>query len=156
MTIETEIAGLTQATTDLLAAVNVRKATLDEKVSMATAQAGLATTNGAEQVALAAVQAASAASSAETSAAHATAATGSAAAADSSRAAAAASAVQASGYAGLMLAAATPDSVIRLNPKTVAADLLIPADFNASSTGPLVIADRVTVTVSNHSTWSIQ
>ena len=64
MTIESEIAGLTQATTDLLAAVNVRKATLDEKVSMATAQAGLATTNGAEQVALAAVQAASAASSA--------------------------------------------------------------------------------------------
>lgn len=57
MTIETEIAGLTQATTDLLAAVNVRKATLDEKVSMATAQAGLATTNGAEQVGLAATQA---------------------------------------------------------------------------------------------------
>lgn len=39
MTIETEIAGLTQATTDLLNAVNVRKATLDEKVATATSKA---------------------------------------------------------------------------------------------------------------------
>lgn len=156
MTIESEIAGLTQATTSLLNAVNVRKTELDQKVALATEQASLAATNGAAQVALAAAQAASAASSSETSAARATAAAGSAAAADGSRAAAAASAVQASGYAGLMLAAATPDSVIRLNPKTVTADLLIPAGFNASSTGPLVIADRVTVTVSNFSTWSIQ
>lgn len=42
MTIESEIAGLTQATTDLLTAVNVRKATLDEKVTSATSSAASA------------------------------------------------------------------------------------------------------------------
>ena len=87
---------------------------------------------------------------------HATAAAARATAAAASETAAAASATQAAGYAGLMLAASTSDSVIRLNPRAVTADLLIPAGFNAGSTGPLVIADRVTVTVSNHSTWSIQ
>jgi hypothetical protein len=87
---------------------------------------------------------------------HATAAAASARDADASKTAAAASATQAAGYAGLMLAASTSDSVIRLNPRSVTADLLIPSGFNAGSAGPLVIADRVTVTVSNHSTWSIQ
>lgn len=55
MTIETEIAGLTQATTNLLNAVNISKATLDGKVGEATtqanaaaAQAGIATTKAAE------------------------------------------------------------------------------------------------------------
>lgn len=43
MTIETEIQALTQATTDLLAAVNVRKAALDSKVTEAAAQVDLAT-----------------------------------------------------------------------------------------------------------------
>lgn len=57
MSIETEIAGLTTATTNLLAAVNVAKSTLDQKVMDATAQVGLATTNGEIQVALAAAQA---------------------------------------------------------------------------------------------------
>ena len=71
MTIETEIASLTQATTDLLAAVNVRKAALDSKVTeaaaqvdLATTQANLATTNGAAQVSLATTQAQNAAASA--------------------------------------------------------------------------------------------
>jgi len=40
MTIETEVAALTLATTNLLSAVNVAKATLDTKVSQATTQAG--------------------------------------------------------------------------------------------------------------------
>ena len=44
MTIETEIAALTTATTDLLSAVNVSKATLDTKVSDATTQASESTT----------------------------------------------------------------------------------------------------------------
>ena len=39
MTIESEIAGLTQATTDLLNAVNISKTTLDEKVSTAITKA---------------------------------------------------------------------------------------------------------------------
>ena len=43
MTIETEIAALTTATTNLLSAVNVSKATLDQKVTDATAQVTLAT-----------------------------------------------------------------------------------------------------------------
>lgn len=47
MSIETEIAGLTQATTDLLNAVNVRKTTLDEKVTIATNKADLATSKAA-------------------------------------------------------------------------------------------------------------
>ena len=53
MTIESEIAGLTQATTNLLNAVNVSKANLDQKVALATEQADLAATRGAEQVELA-------------------------------------------------------------------------------------------------------
>jgi len=57
MSIETEVAALTTATTNLLSAVNVSKATLDTKVADATEQAGLATTNGAAQVALATTQA---------------------------------------------------------------------------------------------------
>jgi hypothetical protein len=69
MTIESEIAGLTAATTDLLAAVNVRKATLDEKVLNATTQVTLA----AEQATLAATQAGIAATKAGDSAASATA-----------------------------------------------------------------------------------
>ena len=58
MTIETEVANLTTQTTALLTAVNVSKATLDQKVAAATEQAEQAATNGAEQVALAAQQAA--------------------------------------------------------------------------------------------------
>ncbi len=44
MTIETEIAALTAATTNLLGAVNVSKSTLDTSVATATAQAGAAAT----------------------------------------------------------------------------------------------------------------
>lgn len=50
MTIETEVAALTTATTNLLSAVNVSKATLDTKVADATTQADLA---GTKQVAAA-------------------------------------------------------------------------------------------------------
>lgn len=57
MTIESEIAGLTQATTNLLQAVTVSKSLLDRKVSEAAAQADLAATNGSKQVALAKQQA---------------------------------------------------------------------------------------------------
>lgn len=43
MSLETEVAALTSATTDLLTAVNVSKATLDAAVADATSQAALAT-----------------------------------------------------------------------------------------------------------------
>jgi hypothetical protein len=55
MTIETEIAALTTATTDLLSAVNVTKATLDTKKDEAVASAaaalaseGIATTKASD------------------------------------------------------------------------------------------------------------
>jgi hypothetical protein len=60
MTIETEVAALTTATTNLLSAVNVSKATLDTKVADATTQAGTATT----QAGTATTQASNAATSA--------------------------------------------------------------------------------------------
>ena len=60
MTIETEIAALTTATTSLLTAVNVSKTTLDTKVADATTQAGTATT----QSGIATTQATNAAASA--------------------------------------------------------------------------------------------
>ena len=88
MTIETEIAALTTATTALTSAVNVAKATLDQKVTAATDQATLAATNGAAQVTLASTQAANAAISATTASTKATEALNSAINADAARAAA--------------------------------------------------------------------
>lgn len=48
MSLETEVAALTSATTDLLTAVNISKATLDAAVGEATAQANLATAQAAQ------------------------------------------------------------------------------------------------------------
>ena len=48
MTIETEVANLTTQTTALLNAVNVSKATLDQKATVATEQAAIATTKATE------------------------------------------------------------------------------------------------------------
>ncbi|HQT71610.1 MAG TPA: hypothetical protein PLE48_14475, partial [Thiobacillus sp.] len=59
MTIETEVANLTTQTTALLNAVNVSKATLDQKVTDATTQVTLAT----EQATLATTKATAASSS---------------------------------------------------------------------------------------------
>ena len=47
-TLEEEVAGLTTATTDLLTAVNVKKATLDDSVATASDQAVIATTKASE------------------------------------------------------------------------------------------------------------
>lgn len=65
MTIETEIAGLTQATTDLLAAVNVRKVILDSKVTEAAAQVDLAAAQATNSSNSAGASAASATASAD-------------------------------------------------------------------------------------------
>lgn len=70
-------------------------------------------------------------------------------------AAAAASAVSAAVYAS-QAQAVSPDSPIRLNTRVVKADFTVPAGHNAASAGPIAVSDGVTVTVSNHSTWSIQ
>lgn len=63
MTIETEITALTQATTDLLGAVNIRKATLDEKVLSAAAQVDLASAQAVNSASSATASAASAVAS---------------------------------------------------------------------------------------------
>lgn len=49
----------------------------------------------------------------------------------------------------------TGDSVFLFNPRIVSADTILPSGFNATSAGPLEIAEGITVTVSDHSTWSI-
>jgi hypothetical protein len=70
-------------------------------------------------------------------------------------AAAAASAVEAAAYAS-QAQATNPDSPIRLNPKQISANFTVPSGYNAGSVGPISIQDGITVTVSDHSTWSIQ
>jgi hypothetical protein len=69
--------------------------------------------------------------------------------------AAANSAAQAAIYAS-QAQATTPDSPIRLNPSVISADFTVASGYNATSTGPMTIADGVTVTVSDNATWSIQ
>jgi peptidoglycan hydrolase CwlO-like protein len=130
MSLETDVQALTDATTSLLSAVNVRKAELDSAVTNATAQVGLAE----DQVTLASNHAGAASASAQ---------------------AAANSAAQAAIYAS-QAQATNPDSPIRLNPSTITADFTVAGGYNATSTGPITIADGVTVTVSDNATWSIQ
>jgi hypothetical protein len=71
-----------------------------------------------------------------------------AAAAAASAAAAAVSAAQAQ--------AVSPDSPVRFNTRRIEAELTIPSAYNAGSTGPIAIADGVTVTIQDNATWSIQ
>ncbi len=49
----------------------------------------------------------------------------------------------------------TGESVFLLNPSTVTQDIVLPGGFNAVSAGPIMIGEGVTVTISDHSTWSI-
>lgn len=72
----------------------------------------------------------------------------------SSAAAAALSATQAGAYATLAQAT-NPDSPVRLNPREITANITIPSAYNAESTGPIVIGDGVSVTISENSSWSI-
>ena len=69
-------------------------------------------------------------------------------------AAAAAAAAAAQGYASLAQAT-NPDAPLRLNPRTITTNTTIPSAYNASSVGPVTVAEGVTVTVSNSATWSI-
>jgi hypothetical protein len=41
------------------------------------------------------------------------------------------------------------------DPSTVTQDWVLPGGFNAVSAGPIMIGEGVTVTISDHSTWSI-
>lgn len=68
-------------------------------------------------------------------------------------------AVAASATAGDVLSTATQiitgDSVFLFNPRIIEASTILPAGFNAVSAGPLEIAEGVTITITDHSTWSI-
>jgi hypothetical protein len=45
--------------------------------------------------------------------------------------------------------------IIRINPNTISENVTIPTLYNASSAGPLTIANNRTVTVANGATWVI-
>lgn len=47
------------------------------------------------------------------------------------------------------------DSVVRMNPSTIKADLTIPSFYNAASNGPLTIGEGVNVTINDNANWSI-
>lgn len=51
--------------------------------------------------------------------------------------------------------ATNPDSPIRLNTAVVKADFTVPTGYNASSAGPLIISEGISVTVQNFSNWVI-
>ena len=70
-------------------------------------------------------------------------------------AAAAASAAAAAVSAG-QAQAVSPDSPVRFNTRQISANLTIGSAYNAASTGPIAIADGITVTVQDFATWSIQ
>lgn len=69
-------------------------------------------------------------------------------------AAAAASALAAAASATLAQAT-NPDAPIRLNPRAITATTVIASAYNAQSTGPLRIADGISVTVQDNATWAI-
>lgn len=52
--------------------------------------------------------------------------------------------------------ATNPDSPIRINPRKITADFTVGSGYNAQSTGPITVADGVTVTVQDNATYAIQ
>jgi hypothetical protein len=50
---------------------------------------------------------------------------------------------------------ADTNGIIRINASTLTENVVITTGYNGSSAGPLTIANGVTVTVSNNSTWTI-
>lgn len=72
----------------------------------------------------------------------------------SQAAAAAAAALAAQGYATLAQAT-NPDAPVRLNPRTITADLTIASAYNAQSAGPITVGEDVTVTVADNATWTV-
>ena len=45
--------------------------------------------------------------------------------------------------------------IIRVNPSTLTENTTITTGYNASSAGPLTIANNVTITIANNATWTI-
>jgi hypothetical protein len=48
------------------------------------------------------------------------------------------------------------NGVIELAPNTISASFTFPAGYNGTSTGPVVIADNVTITLPAGTEWEIQ
>jgi hypothetical protein len=71
-------------------------------------------------------------------------------------AAAAAASAAAAAASAAVAQAVSPDSPVRFNTRRIDAALTIPSAYNAGSTGPIAIADGITVTVQDNATWSIQ
>jgi len=132
MSLETEVASLTTATTNLLDAVNVSKATLDAKVTAASGSAATAATHAATSVAKATEAQASATSS------------------QSSAALSAESAAQAAG------AAASAAQIVFGNliphPNKINESLTIPDGYNAFLIDPVEIDPNITITGLGNST----
>lgn len=72
----------------------------------------------------------------------------------SNAAAAAAAAAAAQVYAS-QAQATNPDSPMRLNPRSIAANFTVPTGYNAASTGPITVDDGVAVTVATGAAWSV-
>jgi hypothetical protein len=71
-------------------------------------------------------------------------------------AAAAAASAAAAAASAAVAQAVSPDSPVRFNTRRIEAELTIPSAYNAGSTGPIAIADGITVTIQDNATWSIQ
>ncbi len=154
MTLESQVASLTTATTELLDAVNVKKTTLDASVATATTKAGEASGSAASALAIYGNTAAmnTAVSTSTTNAATATTQAG---IATTQATAAAASAVSAASSASSAALIVTGGSPFLLNAMEITADITLPSGFNAASAGPIEIDNNVNVTISDNSTWSI-
>jgi hypothetical protein len=50
---------------------------------------------------------------------------------------------------------ADPEGIIRINASRITQNSVITTGYNASSAGPLTVANDVTVIVSNNSTWTV-
>jgi hypothetical protein len=105
--------------------------------AQAATVAGLANATQADRIAAAASAAAVAAQSPVTNAA------------------AAASAAAAAAASAAIAQAVSPDSPVRMNTRSITADLTIPSAYNAASVGPISIAPGITVTVQDNATWAI-
>jgi hypothetical protein len=70
-------------------------------------------------------------------------------------AAAAAASATAAALSASQALAAVPEGPFRLNPQTITASIVVPANYNAASVGPITVASGVTVTISTNSVWSI-
>lgn len=149
MSLETEVAALTAATTNLLNAVNVAKSTLDGNVATTVAKAAEATASAAAALSIygntqamntAVAQASGSAATAVAKAVQTT--------ADAAQAVASATQATASAAAAALI---TYGNLI-MHPHKISESIAIPDGFNAFFVGPMEIGPNVTITGLGNST----